>query len=229
MEDAPQAGRAQELLLLWNNLLAASLRLDLALSFPFPGRPVVPQALPLLLSALMSGAISKSLAPTQQPFPQRSCQISQFKSLSPRELETFKVAKDAYEKIMLQTERKCSSRASPSQRLSSLPSQVSVRPVVLQAELKLTLEVLKAVTKPELDSVLAQPLQTLSHIHQEIQSCVTSQTSKEHRLPGRLKNWLNKLSEARKEPQNCLEASIMLNLFRLLTQDLRCVAYGDLC
>uniref|UniRef100_A0A7N4PRP6 Uncharacterized protein n=1 Tax=Sarcophilus harrisii TaxID=9305 RepID=A0A7N4PRP6_SARHA len=161
---------------------------------------------------------------SQQPFPQRSCQISQFKSLSPRELETFKVAKDAYvsswRAFVLHS-------SSPSQRLSSLPSQVSVRPVVLQAELKLTLEVLKAVTKPELDSVLAQPLQTLSHIHQEIQSCVS--TGGWAGLPGRLKNWLNKLSEARKEPQNCLEASIMLNLFRLLTQDLRCVAYGDLC
>ncbi|KAM9034709.1 interferon lambda-2-like [Sarcophilus harrisii] len=190
---------------------------------------IPPQALPLLLSALMSGANSKSLAPTLSSLsPERSCQISQFKSLSPRELETFKVAKDAYEKAMLQTERKCSSRFfHRNWDLRQLP--VSVRPVVLQAELKLTLEVLKAVTKPELDSVLAQPLQTLSHIHQEIQSCVTSQTSKEHRLPGRLKNWLNKLSEARKEPQNCLEASIMLNLFRLLTQDLRCVAYGDLC
>uniref|UniRef100_A0A7N4NUA3 Interferon lambda-3-like n=1 Tax=Sarcophilus harrisii TaxID=9305 RepID=A0A7N4NUA3_SARHA len=188
---------------------------------------MVPQTLPLLLSALMSGAISKSLAPPPSSLlPKRSCQISHFKSLSPRELETFKVAKD--EKTMLQTERKCSSRFfHRNWDLRQLP--VSVRPVVLQAELKLTLEVLKAVTKPELDSVLAQPLQTLSHIHQEIQSCVTSQTSKEHRLPGRLKNWLNKLSEARKEPQNCLEASIMLNLFRLLTQDLRCVAYGDLC
>uniref|UniRef100_A0A7N4NUB1 IFNL3 protein n=1 Tax=Sarcophilus harrisii TaxID=9305 RepID=A0A7N4NUB1_SARHA len=178
-------------------------------------------ALPLLLSALMSGAISKSLAPTLSSLsPKRSCQISQFKSLSPRELETFKVAKDAYEKIMLQTERKCSSRFfHRNWDLRQLPVR-RVRPVVLQAELKLTLEVLKAVTKPELNSVLAQPLQTLSHIHQEIQK---------HRLPGRLKNWLNKLSEARKEPQNCLEASIMLNLFRLLTQDLRCVAYGDLC
>ncbi|XP_051845003.1 interferon lambda-3 isoform X5 [Antechinus flavipes] len=190
---------------------------------------MLPQALPLLLSALMSGTISKSLAPTLSNLPpERSCQISHFKFLSPREMETFKVAKDAYEKTMLQTERKCSSRFfHRSWDLRQL--QLSVRPVVLQAELKLTLEVLKAVTKPELDSVLAQPLQTLSHIHQEIQSCVTSQPSKEHRLPGRLKNWLNKFSEARKEPHNCLEASIMLNLFRLLLQDLRCVAYGDLC
>uniref|UniRef100_A0A7N4P7W9 Uncharacterized protein n=1 Tax=Sarcophilus harrisii TaxID=9305 RepID=A0A7N4P7W9_SARHA len=177
-------------------------------------------ALPLLLSALMSGAISKSLAPTPSSLsPERSCQISQFKSLSPRELETFKVAKDAYEKAMLQTERKCSSRFfHRNWDLRQLPVRRGAPH--LSAELKLTLEVLKAVTKPELDSVLAQPLQTLSHIHQEIQK---------HKLPGRLKNWLNKLSEARKEPQNCLEASIMLNLFRLLTQDLRCVAYGDLC
>ncbi|KAM9034711.1 interferon lambda-2-like [Sarcophilus harrisii] len=168
---------------------------------------IPPQALPLLLSALMLGAISKSLAPPPSSLlPKRSCQISHFKSLSPRELETFK------EQTMLQMERKCSSRFfHRNWDLRQLP--VSVRPVVLQAELKLTLEVLKVVTKPELDSVLAQPLQTLSHIHQEIQSCVTSQTSKEHRLPGRLKNWLNKLSEARKEPYNCLEASIMLNLF----------------
>ncbi|XP_074158693.1 interferon lambda-3-like [Sminthopsis crassicaudata] len=188
-----------------------------------------PQALPLLLCALMSGAISKSLAPTPSSLPpERNCQISHFKSLSPRELETFKVAQNAYEKIMIQTERKCSSRFfHRNWDLRQLPP--SVRPLVLQAELKLTLDVLKAVTKPELDRVLAQPLQTLSHIYQEIQSCVTSRPSKEHRPPGRLKNWLNKLSEARKEPHNCLEAAIMLNLFRLLTQDLRCVAYGDLC
>uniref|UniRef100_A0A7N4NR95 Uncharacterized protein n=1 Tax=Sarcophilus harrisii TaxID=9305 RepID=A0A7N4NR95_SARHA len=160
-----------------------------------------------------------SLAPTPSSLPpEKSCQISHFKSLSPRELETFKVAQDAYEKTMLQTERKCSSRFfHRNWELRQLP--VSVRPVVLQAELKLTLEVLKAVTKPELDSVLAQPLQTLSQIHQEIQSC----------LPGRLNNWLNKLSEARKEAHNCLEASIVLNLLGILTRDLRCVAYGDLC
>lgn len=31
------------------------------------------------------------------------------------------------------------------------------------------------------------------------------------------------------EPQSCLEASVMFNLFRLLTRDLKCVASGDLC
>uniref|UniRef100_A0A7N4P237 Uncharacterized protein n=1 Tax=Sarcophilus harrisii TaxID=9305 RepID=A0A7N4P237_SARHA len=218
MEDAPQAGRAQELLLLWNNLLAASLRLDLALSFPFPGTALACRPGP----ALSQGDFEVPGPDSQQPFPQRSCQISQFKSLSPRELETFKVAKDAY----VSSWRAFVLHSCSSHRTRTQP----VRPVVLQAELKLTLEVLKAVTKPELDSVLAQPLQTLSHIHQEIQSCVS--TGGWAGLPwtdGHGANWLNKLSEARKEPQNCLEASIMLNLFRLLTQDLRCVAYGDLC
>ncbi|KAF5924079.1 hypothetical protein HPG69_018012 [Diceros bicornis minor] len=31
------------------------------------------------------------------------------------------------------------------------------------------------------------------------------------------------------ESQACLEASVMFNLFRLLTRDLNCVAGGDLC
>nr|XP_045366865.1 interferon lambda-4-like [Camelus bactrianus] len=31
------------------------------------------------------------------------------------------------------------------------------------------------------------------------------------------------------ESQDCLEASVMFNLFRLLTRDLKCVASGHLC
>lgn len=31
------------------------------------------------------------------------------------------------------------------------------------------------------------------------------------------------------ESQDCLEASVMFNLFRLLTRDLKCVASGDQC
>uniref|UniRef100_A0A4X2MA11 Interferon lambda-3-like n=1 Tax=Vombatus ursinus TaxID=29139 RepID=A0A4X2MA11_VOMUR len=168
---------------------------------------------------------SSPLIPTPTHLPtQRSCQISQFKSLSPREMEAFKVAKDTYVK------RKCSSKFfHRNWDLRQLP--LSDRPRVLKAELYLTLEVLKAMDNPDLERVLAQPLQTLSHINQEIQSCVsTGGCAEGYKLPGRLKHWLHRLSESRKmESQGCLEASVMLNLFRLLTQDLRCVAYGDLC
>ncbi|XP_020828031.1 interferon lambda-3 [Phascolarctos cinereus] len=189
-----------------------------------------PNILVMLFSVLMSGVISKPLIPTPNHFPtQRSCQISQFKSLSPRELEAFKVAKDTYEASMLQTERKCSSKLFH-RNWDLRQLRLSDRPRVLKAELNLTLEVLKAMDNPDLERVLAQPLQTLSHINQEIQSCVTPLPSRGHKLSGRLKHWLHRLSESRKtESQGCLEASAMLNLFRLLTQDLQCVAHGDLC
>ncbi|XP_068934755.1 interferon lambda-3 [Petaurus breviceps papuanus] len=184
-----------------------------------------PKTLVLLFSVLMSGVISRplTLTPTQ-----RSCQISQFKSLSPRELEAFKVAKDTYEESMLQTERKCSPKFfHRNWDLRTLP--LSDRPRGLKAELDLTLEVLKAVDSPDLQRVLAQPLQTLTSISQEIQNCVTSLPSRSHKPSSHLKQWLHRLSEARKESQGCLEAAVILNLFRLLTQDLRCVALGDLC
>ncbi|XP_044524537.1 interferon lambda-3 [Gracilinanus agilis] len=174
--------------------------------------------------------MSRSLTPTPASLPlERSCQIAQFKSLSPREMQAFKMAKDTYEKSMLQKERKCSSRFFH-RAWDFRQLQPADRPVVLEAELKLTLEVLKGIKNPEMEDVLTQPLQTLSHIYREIQSCVTPLPSRGHKLPGDPNNWLHRLIEAgKKESQSCLETSVMLTLFRLLTQDLRCVAYGDLC
>ncbi|XP_056682189.1 interferon lambda-3 [Monodelphis domestica] len=136
------------------------------------------------------------------------------------------MAKDTYS--MLQKKRKCSSKFFH-RGWDFRQLQLADRPIVLEAELKLTLEVLKGIQNPELQDVLIQPLQTLSHIYREIQSCVTPLPSRGHRLPGRPNNWLHRLTEAGKESQSCLEASVMLTLLRLLTQDLRCVAYGDLC
>ncbi|XP_072464444.1 interferon lambda-3 [Notamacropus eugenii] len=187
------------------------------------------KTLALLFSTLMSGVISRPLTTTPtHPSTQSSCQISQFKFLSPRELEVFKVAKNTYEESMLQTERKCSSKFfHRNWDLRQLPLSDRLR--VLKAELTLTLDILKAMDNPDLERVLVQPLQTLSYINQKIQSCVIPPPSRGHKNPGRLKNWLHKLSEARKkESQRCLEASVMLNLFRLLTQDLQGVAHGDL-
>ncbi|XP_036599547.1 interferon lambda-3 [Trichosurus vulpecula] len=151
------------------------------------------KTLVLMFSVLMSAVISRPLTPTPTHLPtRRSCQISQFTSLSPRELEAFKVAKDSYEKSMLQAERKCSSKFfHRNWDLWQLP--LSDRPRVLKAELDLTLEVLKAMDNPDLERVLAQPLQTLSYINQEIQSCVTPLPSRGHKLPSRLKHWLHRL------------------------------------
>ncbi|XP_069408430.1 interferon lambda-3-like isoform X1 [Ovis canadensis] len=59
---------------------------------------------------------------------------------------------------------------------------------------------------------------------------VPAQPTAGPRPRGRLHHWLHRLQEAqKKESQDCLEASVMFNLFRLLTRDLKCVASGDQC
>ncbi|XP_022440622.1 interferon lambda-3-like, partial [Delphinapterus leucas] len=108
--------------------------------------------------------------------------------------------------------------------------QVWERPVALEAELALTLNVLEATANSSPDHILDQPLHTLHHIHSKLQACVPAWPTAGPRPRGRLHHWLHRLQEApKKEPQDCLEASVMFNLFRLLTRDLKCVASGDQC
>ncbi|XP_043859097.1 LOW QUALITY PROTEIN: interferon lambda-1-like [Dromiciops gliroides] len=146
----------------------------------------------VLFFFLISGVISRHLAPTPpNPPTERGCQISRFKSLSPRELDAFKTAKDTYEESMRLKGRKCSSKLFH-RNWDLRRLQLSDRLIVLKAELKLTLETLKAMDNPDLEKVLVQPLQTLSHINQEIQSCVTLLPSRGSKPAGQL--WLHRLS-----------------------------------
>ncbi|XP_073652922.1 interferon lambda-3 [Tursiops truncatus] len=159
----------------------------------------------------------------------RGCHMAQFKSLSPQELQAFKRAKDAFEESLLQKDWNCSSRLFPRTRdLRQL--QVWERPVALEAELALTLNVLEATANSSLDHILDQPLHTLHHIHSKLQACVPARPTAGPRPRGRLHHWLHRLQEApKKESRDCLEASVVFNLFRLLTRDLKCVASGDQC
>uniref|UniRef100_A0A8B9YQT6 Uncharacterized protein n=1 Tax=Bos mutus grunniens TaxID=30521 RepID=A0A8B9YQT6_BOSMU len=107
-------------------------------------------------------------------------------------------------------------------------------PVALEAELALTLTVLEAMANSSLGHSLEQPLLTLQNIHSKLQACVSvgapAQPTASSRPRGRLHHWLHRLQEARKkESQDCLEASVMFNLLRLLTRDLKCVVSGDQC
>ncbi|XP_007943751.1 interferon lambda-1-like [Orycteropus afer afer] len=159
----------------------------------------------------------------------RGCHIGRFKSLSPRELDAFKKAKDALEESLLLKPWSCSSHLFPSTwNLREL--QVWERPVALKAELALTLSVLEAVANTTLGDILDQPLHTLRYIHSELQACVPAQPTAGLRPRGRLHRWLHRLREApKKESQSCLEASVTFNLFRLLARDLKCVVSGDQC
>ncbi|XP_012512469.1 PREDICTED: interferon lambda-3-like isoform X1 [Propithecus coquereli] len=159
----------------------------------------------------------------------RGCHIAQFKSLSPKELQAFKMAKDALEESLLLRDRRCGSRPFP-RPWDLRQLQVWERPVALDAELALTLKVLGAVADTALGDVLDQPLRTLRHIRSQLQACGPAQPTAGPRPRGRLQHWLHRLQEApRKESPGCLEASVTFNLFRLLTRDLKCVASGHHC
>ncbi|ELK31984.1 Interleukin-28B [Myotis davidii] len=175
----------------------------------------------------------KKAAPASTPpsthLGARGCHMGQFKSLSPQEMKAFKRVKDALEESLLLKNWSCGSRPLPRTRdLRQL--QVWERPVALEAELALTLKVLGTLKNSTLGDILDQPLHTLHHIHSKLQACAPAQATAGPRPRGLLRQWLHRLWEAgKKESQGCLEASVTLNLFRLLTRDLRCVAAGDLC
>ncbi|XP_049642632.1 interferon lambda-3-like [Suncus etruscus] len=179
-----------------------------------------------LMTATGAPAVSRPPKALENP---RDCQLARFQSLSPQELQAFKRAKDALEEMLQLKGWKCSVRLFPGKRdLKQL--QVWERPVALEAELSLALQVLGAMAEPSLGPVLDPPLRTLKLIHTQLQSCVPPQPTGTPRIRGRLQHWLHRIQEAsHKESQSCLEASITFNLFRLLTHDLRCVALGALC
>ncbi|KAM9226330.1 interferon lambda-3-like [Dugong dugon] len=193
------------------------------------------KAVGCLLALMQMAAMLTVTGAVPTPIPSgalldaRGCLIAQFKSLSPRELQAFKTAKDTFEESRLLKNWTCSSRLFPvTQDLRQL--QVWERPVALEAELSLTLKVLKTMADSALGAVLEQPLDTLGHIHSKIQACIPAQPTVGPRSRGHLHRWLHRLQEAIKtESRSCLEASVMFNLFRLLTRDLKCVASGDQC
>ncbi|XP_032246567.1 interferon lambda-3-like [Phoca vitulina] len=157
------------------------------------------------------------------------CHLAQFQSLSPQELQAFRRAKDTFEESLSLKTWSCRPRLFP--RTWDLQQlQVWERPVALEAEVALTLKVLETMADSSLGGILDQPLHTLRHIHSELQACVGAQPPAGPQPRGRLQQRLRRLHEAaKKESLSCLEASVMFNLLRLLTRDLKCVASGDLC
>uniref|UniRef100_A0A4W2CE19 Interferon lambda-3-like n=1 Tax=Bos indicus x Bos taurus TaxID=30522 RepID=A0A4W2CE19_BOBOX len=198
------------------------MKLDMA-----PGCTLVLVLMLTTVALSRTGAVPVPSAPRALP-PARGCHMAQFKSLSPQELQAFKTARDAFEDSFLPKDWDCSTHLFPRTRdLKHL--QVWERPVALEAELALTLTVLEAMANSSLGHSLEQPLRTLQNIHSKLQACVPAQPTASSRPRGRLHHWLHRLQEARKESQDCLEASVMFNLLRLLTRDLKCVASGDQC
>ncbi|KAF6077752.1 hypothetical protein HJG60_006596 [Phyllostomus discolor] len=174
------------------------------------------------------GLATAGPVPTSKPHSTgRGCDIGKFEYLPPTEWKAFKKAKDALENSL--KNHSCSSCLFP--RLWTLTQlHVWERPVALEAELALTVKVLETVADSSLEDILDQPLHTLHYILSEVQACVSALPTSGSRPHGLLQHWLNQLQRApKKVSQECLEATVTFNLFRLLKQDLNCVARGDLC
>uniref|UniRef100_A0A8C8XAU1 Interferon lambda-3-like n=1 Tax=Panthera leo TaxID=9689 RepID=A0A8C8XAU1_PANLE len=146
------------------------------------------------------------------------CHLAQFKSLSPQELRA---------NLLPSLCPDLTPRPRLFPRTWDL-RQLQVRGHALEAELALTLKVLGTVADGSQGDILDQPLHTLRHMHSELQA-VSAQSEAGPRPQGRLYHRVQCLHEAPKKCLGCLEASVLFNLFRLLTRDLKCVASGDLC
>uniref|UniRef100_A0A8C0WE98 Uncharacterized protein n=1 Tax=Castor canadensis TaxID=51338 RepID=A0A8C0WE98_CASCN len=152
----------------------------------------------------------------------KDCLIVSFQSLSPREREAFKKAKDALVSHL-------SPSHPPSPALLHHAGSLILTYLRLLAIFPHLLPCLFFHTSPQLALTLNilenVPLHTLHHIHSQLQSCVSAGPHSR-----RLSHWLHHLQEAvEKESTGCLQASVTFNLFRLLTGDLNCVTSGDLC
>ncbi|XP_065269075.1 interferon lambda-3-like [Emys orbicularis] len=158
----------------------------------------------------------------------KKCHLSKYKSLPPRELETFKNVKDRFEDIVLLSDRKCNTKIFH-RNWEVKELSVHDRVILVKEELHLVIDVLENFEDPSLSEPLVRPLEILRHIREDLKSCTRHQPDS-HRRSGRLTSWLQKFHAAKKmETPGCLEASVILNLFRLLNNDLKCAAYMESC
>uniref|UniRef100_A0A8C3XN99 Uncharacterized protein n=1 Tax=Chelydra serpentina TaxID=8475 RepID=A0A8C3XN99_CHESE len=109
------------------------------------------------------------------------------------------------------------------------------RAILVETELHLVIDVLENFGDPSLSEQLVRPLEILRHIREDLKSCVSTglQITSQWRWgeAGRMQShgWLHTLEEYAPLLLRCLEASVILNLFRLLNNDLKCAAYMEFC
>uniref|UniRef100_A0A8C8VHZ5 Uncharacterized protein n=1 Tax=Pelusios castaneus TaxID=367368 RepID=A0A8C8VHZ5_9SAUR len=161
------------------------------------------------------------------------CHLAKYKSLPPWELEAFKKAKDKFEDIML-----CLSfcHITDSVLPTSFSPQVHDRMILVEKELDFTIDMLEDIEDSNLSELFSRPLEILTQIREDLRSCVrTILTGSRPRGQDYYRVFCGALSSLSfnrpkpKETPGYLEASVILNLFRLLNEDLKCTAYMEHC
>uniref|UniRef100_A0A8C3F610 Uncharacterized protein n=1 Tax=Chrysemys picta bellii TaxID=8478 RepID=A0A8C3F610_CHRPI len=103
----------------------------------------------------------------------KKCHLSKYKSLPPRELETFKNVKDRFEDIVLLSNRKCDTKIFH-RNWEVKELSVHDRVILVENELDFTINVLENVEDPSLSKLLSRPLEILTQIRGDLRDCVRS-------------------------------------------------------
>ncbi|XP_069502362.1 interferon lambda-3-like [Ambystoma mexicanum] len=168
---------------------------------------------------------------TTEAFPRKphaKCRISQYKTLLPSQLRALQELRDKYEETLLSQIQGCSEKLLQ-QRPSVLHFTVHDRIIFVEQKVALAVHVLKNVSNTELSEYVSKPLEMLVAIREDLRHCTSSRTHVT-RPSSRLNMWLQKLNkEKQMESQKCLQETVILNLFRMLNEDVKCVAYMEEC
>ncbi|XP_075790515.1 interferon lambda-3-like [Pelodiscus sinensis] len=160
-------------------------------------------------------------------FPQdaQKCNLSKYGNLPPTDLKAFKDFRDHFETSM--PDRTCNTTVFHRKWEVKVLS-VNDRVILVEEELNFTIHILENVEDATLSENLMRPLENLRHIREDLGNCTRQTPSHSHSK--RLNSWLQNLQASKEtETPACLEASVILNVFRLLNEDLRCAAYTELC
>ncbi|XP_069502371.1 interferon lambda-3-like [Ambystoma mexicanum] len=168
---------------------------------------------------------------TTEAFPRRphaKCRISQYKTLLPSQLRAVQELRDKYEETLLSQIQRCSVKLLQ-QRPSVLHFTVQDRIILVEEKVALAVQVLKNFSDPELSKYVSKPLETLVAIKEDLRHCHSSRTHVSRPSP-RLDIWLQKFNKEKEmESQQCLQETVILNLFQILNEDVKCAAYMEEC
>ncbi|XP_070255178.1 interferon lambda-4-like [Myotis yumanensis] len=154
----------------------------------------------------------------------RRCSLSHYRWLDPRALEAVKALRDHYEEEMLSWRpRNCSFRP---RRVSPLPGSCARLRLVARG-LSDAQAVLSSLPSPELFPGVAPTLELLASARRDVVACLElvrpGSSRKSPRAPRR------RPQRRRADSPRCHEATIIFNLLRLLTWDLKLAALSGPC
>ncbi|XP_010131651.1 PREDICTED: interferon lambda-3-like [Buceros rhinoceros silvestris] len=160
----------------------------------------------------------------------KSCSLSKYQFLAPRELDAVQKMKDQFKNAMLLLDLKCHTKLFH-RNWNTAELSVPDRVMLVEAELDLATAMLELPAGSPLAlfaKTHQRPLAFLTQAQEDLRSCMATENPA-HQLSRKLRHWLQKLETAKQtETTGCLGASAILHISQVL-HDLRCAALQERC